>query len=135
MTSFGIALPSRQSNRENSVPYRSFWIGLNILWLNRPAPAPAVSSCFELVQAQALADRPRSRYRLFAGDARAAVVGRPRFFFDMPAQNGVHYVTRSFGARPAVGQTHMMGSLLPLTPVAFLRSMASRAFRSCATRS
>jgi hypothetical protein len=50
------------------------------------------------------------------------------FFFDMPAQNGVHYVTRSFGARPTVAQTHMMGSLLPLTPVTFLRSDGEPSF-------
>jgi len=53
------------------------------------------------------------------------------FFFDMPERRAL----RSFGARPAVGQTHMMGSLLPLAPVTFLRPMARRAFRSCVTRS
>jgi len=53
-----------------------------------------VSSCCELVQAQPLADRPgHQRYQLFAGDARAA--DGLGFFFDMPAQNGVHYVTEA----------------------------------------
>ena len=55
-----------------------------------------MSSCFELVQAQPLADRPgHQRYQLFAGMPAQPSSDGLGFFFDMPAQNGVHYVTEA----------------------------------------